>query len=149
MPAMTDEQMRQEIVRTTNACGTCILVTNGLDGYPNARVLEDHNVGEDLVFWLATWASTHKVAEVRANPKVGLMYWLADESKYVYVSAEATIIEDQEIRTDHFREAWKAYWPDGPTSPDYVLIRFEPVEFVVHHSGDLGYFPPHWTPSTQ
>ena len=146
METISDQQMREEIIRITNACGTCILITYGLDGYPNARVLEDHNVADDLVFWLATSARTGKVAEIRANHKVGLMYWLADEGKYIHVMAEATIVEDQDIRTEHFREHWYQYWPDGPTSPDYVLIRFDPVEFVVYHSGELGYFPPHWKP---
>ncbi len=149
MPDMSDEQMHAQIIRITNACPTTILITCGLDGYPNARVMEDHNVGEDLIFWLATWAGTDKVAEIRANPKVGLMYWLQAEGKYIRVTADAQIIEDPQVRADHFRDDWYQYWPDGPSSPDYVLIRFEPVEFVVYHSGELGYFPPHWKPGAE
>ena len=142
---MTDEEIRAGIINLCRECSTSTLITQTSEGHPRARIMEDHNVGEDLIFWLATSADTRKVDEIRRNPHTGLMYY-EESGAYVYVLAQGAICTDPDQRARHFREDWYQYWPEGPESDDYVLLRFEPVSIEYRPGQEMGYEIIIWQP---
>ena len=120
-------QIRDRISKTTVAH----LITIGPEGYPRARGMEDHNVGEDFIFYFATDASTRKVAEIQANPHVSVAYYHLKSRDYICVFGRAEVVMDDAERGEQWRDGWECYWPAGPTDPGYALVRVvaEAIEY--------------------
>lgn len=72
--------------------------------------------------WFFTDALSPKVEEIRADPRVLVVYADPGSSLYITVSGTATV----EHNPERARELWnihaKAWWPDGPESRDLALI---------------------------
>jgi general stress protein 26 len=103
--------------------GVAHLITWGAEGYPRARGMEDENVGSDFVFYFFTGASSRKIAEIRADPRVAIAYYEPGSRDYICVFGQAEVITDDALRSSFWRDEWKRYWPAGPTDPEYVVVR--------------------------
>jgi general stress protein 26 len=85
--------------------------------------MEDHNVGEDFIFFFETDVSTRKVAEITANPRVSISYYCPAERDYICIFGRAELVTDDGLRAARWRDGWENYWPAGPTDPGYVVVR--------------------------
>ncbi|WP_345503844.1 pyridoxamine 5'-phosphate oxidase family protein [Pedococcus ginsenosidimutans] len=100
---------------------TCMLTTVGPDGSLVSRPMATQEVEFDGDLWFFSEASSPKVAEVQADPRVNVGY--AGSSSWVSVSGRAEVVRDpakNEELWNPFAEAWFA---KGPKDPDVVLIR--------------------------
>jgi len=99
-----------------------LLVTNGKDGYPQARPMRllDRE-GEGL--WFATSRSSRKVAEIDADPRVTVLFPRTDHFNYALLRGCAEVVDEDERKHALWRDEWRDDWPSGPTDPDYVLLR--------------------------
>ncbi|MFP3902770.1 MAG: pyridoxamine 5'-phosphate oxidase family protein [Armatimonadota bacterium] len=143
---MNTEKVRRAISRIIEACHTSTLVTVDSNGRPWARQMSDHNIwpqdgGPENVLWLQTSARTHKIKHLQSNHKAGLYYFRPDEREYVYASGSCRAVSDSDLREKYFRETLLEYWPEGPTAPDYVLLRFDIETFVYYPGSEAGHFP--------
>jgi len=120
---LASDQLLEQIRRRIAGATWANLITMGPEGYPRARAMEDHNVGEDFIFFFETDASTRKLAEIAANPKVSISYYCPDERDYICIFGNAEIVMDNDLKAARWREGWENYWPAGPTDPGYVVVR--------------------------
>jgi pyridoxamine 5'-phosphate oxidase len=94
------------------------------DGFPQSRPMHliEHNLH---TLWFATSRASRKVRQIRKNPKVSVLF--VDSTRYNYAEfyGFARIVEDRERQKSLWRNDWEEDWPDGPSDPDYVLIRVE------------------------
>ena len=84
-------------------------------------------VEDDLSIWVTTFSNSRKVRQIKANPSVCLSFVDhpdGDRSAVVYGTAE--IVEDMKAK----KRVWDMapfnllqYFPDGPASKDYCLLR--------------------------
>jgi len=89
-------------------------------------------VDKDLSIWIATFASSRKVGHIRSNPKVCLEFVSQpDGDQAAVVVGVARVVRDRSEK----EAAWKlapydlaTYFPDGPGSRDYCLLRIVPAE---------------------
>ena len=122
---MSEKFTRDEIIRRVGeAIEPCngTLITIAGDGFPQARVLEDHNPYEGFAFWFATHSRTRKVAEIQAHPEVCVLYQPPDVGGYICIMGEARIRTDEEGRRYIWRDEWSQYY-SGPMAPEYVPIQ--------------------------
>jgi general stress protein 26 len=100
---------------------TCMLTTVAPDGSLVSRPMATQEVEFDGDLWFFAEASSPKVAEVQAEPRVNVAY--AGSSSWVSVSGGAEVVRDpakNEELWNAFAEAWFA---KGPQDPDVVLIK--------------------------
>ncbi len=100
-----------------------MLTTTSADGRLVSRPLATQAVEFDGDLWFATSADSHKVAEIRANPRVNVAYASRDRNDYVSVSGLAQVVDDRARTAQLWTPAMKAFFPGGPDDPDLRLIR--------------------------
>lgn len=96
--------------------------------------------------WLTTRRSPLKVRHLAANPHVSLAY-LAANHDLAYFDCTAEWIEHETGKRecwDIFRDAPApvgydpaAIWPDGPESPGFAVLRFQPCRVQAGLASDI------------
>jgi general stress protein 26 len=84
---------------------------------------------EDMTVWIATNNRSHKIQEIRNNPKVCLYY--ADHSKatgYVTITGTAVLVDDMNEKLKRKREYWSQAFPDWKY---LILIKVVPERMEV------------------
>ncbi|PPQ37448.1 General stress protein 26 [Rhodoblastus acidophilus] len=118
--------------------GVALLVTrrgDALHGRPMAALVRP---GERRIYFLADRrsASDHEIA---ANPSVYLGF-SDGSSKFVSVCGHAALHEDKTLIQKLWNAGAQAYFPDGPDSPDVVVISVDPAsaEYWDGPAGPIG-----------
>lgn len=127
----------------------CALVTVGLDGHPQARVVDPFSPEPDLTVWIATNPITRKVEQIKADPRVTLFYFDPSGPGYVTLLARAELVSDPAEKARHWKEDWAAFYADKNRGEDYILIRCKPIRLeLVSYGHDLLNDPGTWRPVT-
>lgn len=123
------------------------LITFGDDGRPQARIVDPATPEQDLTIWIATNPLTRKVAEIRHDGRVTLLYFNTALGEYVTVLGAASIVADSAAKVKHWKADWAPFYERGPRGDDYVLIRVKPSRLeVVSPSHKVVSDPKTWLP---
>lgn len=129
------EPSREAIVEAARdimvAAGPCALITIGPDGSPQARVMDAFPPQPDLTVWMGTNRGTRKVAEIRADPRVTLIYFDPANPGYATLIGTARLVDDAAEKRARFKDAWADYYPGGPEDDGYLLIEIIPRRIEV------------------
>jgi len=95
-----------------------------------ARVRLVHPTWDGEVLWFATAPGSPKARQLRANPAVDVQYQVSPpDFVHVLVRGRAELCSDEATK----RRVWdvldydlSAFWPGGPTDPNYVAVRIVP-----------------------
>lgn len=119
---MTDTEGQRKLADLISDMPIAMMTTFGPRGFhsiPMAR----QEVEPDAQMWFITSRSTDHVADIAAEPRVGLTF--SSRDSWVALTGRATVVHDRaklEELWNTFAEAWL---PGGPGDPDAVLIRVE------------------------
>ncbi|KPL01068.1 MAG: hypothetical protein AMJ91_01885 [candidate division Zixibacteria bacterium SM23_73_3] len=121
--ATTDKQKIVEIMK--KASNFSFFATSDGD-QPRVRPVSAM-VEDDMSVWVATSAASRKVQQLKKNPKVSLAFVQQPQGeKAATIIGEAEIVEDMEQK----KRVWGLasydplqFWPDGPESEDYCVLR--------------------------
>jgi len=127
-PRMTATEQRKRIAAIMKkTCGHAHFATVDC-GQPWVRSISPI-VDRDLSIWIATFASSRKVGHIRANPSICLQFVShPNGSQEAVVVGRAIVIRNKSEK----KKVWKLahdlaqYFPDGPESKDYCLLRIVP-----------------------
>lgn len=109
----------------------CMLITISESGTPNARLMQPYEPEEDFSIYMGTSPRSRKISELEGNNRITLAYHSPRENGYVSLTGNATLEFDPELRKKYWREDWRIFFPGGPDSDDYTLIRFKPQRIEV------------------
>jgi general stress protein 26 len=114
--------MSESFWRIVDSVEFPLLVTNGPDGFPRARPMTalDRDGG---TLWFATSLRSAKVREIRADPRVVLLFVKTEQFNYATLHGRAEVMDDEERKRAYWRDDWKDDWPRGPFGEDYVLLK--------------------------
>src|SRR3990172_10800392 len=125
----------------------CTLVTIGPDGQPQARIVDPFPPDADLTIWIATNPLTRKVADIRRDPRVTLLYFLPAMSEYVTVVGTAALDTDPRHKASHWKPGWTGLYKDQNRGDDYQLLRVKPSRLeVVSVRRGISNDPKTWLP---
>ena len=116
----------RDIMTTTRYCA---LITADSKGNADARTMDAFAPDENMIVWFGTNPLSRKVAEIRRNPRVTLYYFDLERLAYVSFQGIARVVTDPEEKRQHWKEDWKAFYPDREQS--YMLIAVRPVRIEV------------------
>jgi len=116
----------REIMTTTRYCA---LITTDRRGRVNARTMDAFAPDENMIVWFGTNPLSRKVFEIRHNPWVTLYYFDRDNQAYVSILGVARLVNDPKEKALHWKEDWKAFYPNRDT--DYLLIEVRPLRLEV------------------
>ena len=125
----------------------CDMVTIGEDGQPQARVIDAFPPEADMTIWIATNPLSRKVAQIRKDPRVTLLYFSPSAMAYVTVIGRAALVTNPAEKAKRWKEDWAAFYKDRNHGEDYVLIRVTPVRLeIVSYGHGLLNDPASWRP---
>jgi general stress protein 26 len=108
-------------------------MTLGASGTIQARLMQPFDPEADLTIWFGTSPTARKVKAIQEQPQVSLGYADVQNGAYVTLTGCASIETDQAQRQQYWRETFAAFWPAGPASADYVLIKVVPTRIELMH----------------
>jgi general stress protein 26 len=136
----------REIVQAARYA-TLATVAEGAD--PRARVVDPFPPDDDFTIWVATNPRSRKVAELKASPRVTLLYFNAAGAEYVGVRGRATLVTDPIEKAAHWKDEWAAFYAGGPRGPNYLLIKVVPTALEIVSPGrGFDTDPVTWRPFT-
>ena len=116
-----------------------LLVTVHPDGYPRSRPM--HIVERDTAsLWFATSLASRKIAQIKENPHVTVLFVDSARFNYASVDGDASVVVDVDKEQKLWREDWRDDWPNGPADPDYVLLRIDALRghYIRGSTGESG-----------
>ena len=111
----------------------CFLISNGENSWCKARLVQPVFIqkGTNFSIGIGTRADSQKVDELRTNSKVTLAFENAREDANLIIYGEAYVETRLEIKKRYWKKVWKMFFPDGPESKSFVVLRIEPSRMEV------------------
>lgn len=109
-----------------------LATVDSTDGTIRSRPMSTNGEVEfDGDVWFFTYGSAHKVEEIERQPQVNVSFSQPDKQNYVSLSGTAALVTDRAKITELWRPHLKAWFPDGPDTPDIALLKVnvEKAEF--------------------
>ncbi|MGE0788060.1 MAG: pyridoxamine 5'-phosphate oxidase family protein [Sandaracinaceae bacterium] len=103
---------------------TAMLVTHGDDDVPRARPMHISKREGVADLYFATRSPSPKIQELIHDSKVAVT--MQDKSRYLSISGRASVVTDRKKIEAAWSAPMKAWFPDGPSDPDLVLVHVEP-----------------------
>lgn len=119
-----DESLKRKAVEFINELRVCSLSTVN-DGAAWSRVMSTSRVEDDLTLWYASFASSDKVRQIRAEPRVCIVYYKPGMD--IRIFGQAQVLTDQVTKDGLWKEEMLMYFKGGKTDPEYVAIRVTPT----------------------
>jgi general stress protein 26 len=129
---ITPEYLLNIVRDTINSVQYCFLVTISESGkQANARLVEHHKPEPDWTIWICTSAKSRKIREIRRENHITITF--QDDSQYAYVTmlGLASVEDDPQEKQRHWQDDLLAYFPDGSTGKDYILVKFVPSRMEI------------------
>lgn len=110
-----------------------LLLTNSSGNAPSARVVQPVLEENDPFFtiWVGTRAGSRKIQEIEADDLVTLVVQDDSRSAQLILKGRASIESDNTLRRKYWQGVWRMFFPGGPLSDDYILVKFVPEEIEV------------------
>lgn len=133
----------EEVVSFLKGANIAHLATASPDGDPHVSVVSP--AVEADVLWLATTASSRKARNLRANPRVALVWQPQAE---IYLSGSAAMVSDEAEKhrlweSGLFAFDLAAFWVTAD-NPALVFVKVQPVSAMVMSIGPEGLSQQRW-----
>jgi general stress protein 26 len=137
---MADSMTLAELDDRLRAFPVAMLATISPQGAVHARPMltQEREPTGDL--WFVSALDTDKVAEIRQNPQVGVIYFRDSDNAYVSLSGTATVCDDHQLICGKWQESWRPWFPEGPDQQNLCMIQVktQSVELWEPQGGNLG-----------
>ena len=120
---MSETESISKVTDIINDSRIGMLTTINADGALVSRPLAVQEVKDDGDMWFFTSADSSQVAHVRANPAVNVSF--GKRTEWVSVAGTAEVVTDRQKIHDMWNQAVEAWFPDGPDTPEVVLLHVD------------------------
>jgi general stress protein 26 len=122
---VNNDEIREKLLQLIREFDTAMLVTVSQAGELRSRPMAIAELDVQGNLWFVTSAETAKVCEIDQHPTVNLT--LQGTSKFVSLTGTASLTQDPERVRSLWREAWRVWFPEGPTQSDLLLLQVKPT----------------------
>lgn len=103
-----------------------MLVSHATDGTPHARPMAVASAESTGDVWFATGIDSIKASELLRDARVVVVF--QGPAKFLSVSGEAQVIVNASRAAELWNEAWRPWFPEGPSDPKLALVHVRPHE---------------------
>jgi general stress protein 26 len=135
-----DGNVRQLCLSIISASLVCDLATIDENGFPHVTTVNNlrcareyptlvrlHEESDNpFTIYVSTNMQSHKMARMQANRKVSMSFCDQAGGIGFMLGGEIEIITDQDLKNRVWQKGWTLYYPGGPLSSEYGLIRLRP-----------------------
>lgn len=104
----------------------CMFCTLGYDGSISSRPMTTNEVDEEGNIWFFTNKLSEVSIEADQKNDVCLAYACPSDNDYLSVTGNASIILNKAKIKELWKDAYKAWFPEGTNDPDLALIKVVP-----------------------
>lgn len=119
-------QARAHLLSLIEDFGSAILATRTAEGGVRGRPMSFAEVQEDGTMCFSSSLDDPKVAELQAEPHVGV--FMQGKTKWVSVSGKARVVRDRALIDRLWSDSWKLWFPEGKNDPKLCIIVVAPTE---------------------
>lgn len=116
-------------------CDNVTVASVDSNGYPRPVQMSKIRANGFSEVWMATSASSVKVADFRRNDKAGLCYEHYGDG--VALRGTVEVVFDDVLRKEMWQDWFIHHFPGGPADSDYVLLRFVGKEATFWINGEF------------
>ena len=141
---MRTEELKEASTQLMATAPVAYVTTIGPGGYPytramfnlrngdqfsgQARLFAEHQ--DDLLVFFSTNTSSHKLDQIKADPRVSVYYCSPDQFHGLMLSGDIGGVDDSALRHTIWNEGWERYYPGGPDDPDHTVLCLRPKRAV-------------------
>ncbi len=100
----------------------CTIATIDDQGFPRASSISSIKVEGLHTMWFSTGLSSGKVRCLKKNNKVSVCY--QQEGQNVTLMGIIDILTNEEIKRELWVDWFIEHFPEGPTDPNYCILKF-------------------------
>ena len=112
----------------------CFVVTVGLGGEPNARVVRPGPLRPDWTIGFMTELYCRKVKEIQAARYFTMAFQHDEEQAYVSLLGRPQLIEDVNIKRAIWSKEADRFHPGGPNDPNVIIVRLNTERIEIYNS---------------
>ncbi len=119
----SEHQLKEVAKKVIANSQSCNLITLDKTGAPRARAMDSFPVEDDFTVWFGTNSISRKVKQIEKDSRVTLYFLSKDNSGYVVIAGEATLVNDENLKEKYWKKEWRQFYPDK--KKNYLLIKVE------------------------
>lgn len=124
----------KKLVDLIHQFDNAMLITHDGDRL-DARPMAIAKAEDDGGLWFVTDRQSSKVMEITASTDVGVT--MQGHAEFVYLSADALVLDDRVMLEKLWQDAWRIWFPDGIDDPAIVLLHIVPRSGVYWDNSGL------------
>lgn len=86
-----------------------------------SRPMASHGVDEQGDLWFLSSRDSRKIAQITANPRVGVA--LTSRDVWISVAGTAEVVEDDQKAAELWSPQMESWFPQGPDDPSVVVVK--------------------------
>jgi general stress protein 26 len=118
----------EKIAELIKGIHICMMTTAAADGSFDSRPMATQKTEFDGTLWFLTKGESGKVAEIRNDDHIGLMYSNPDDHSYVAIKGVASVSQDKARIHQLWNPMFKAWFPEGEDDPSITVLKVEVTE---------------------
>lgn len=122
--SLTEEEALKQGLELMETQNFCLLATNGDNGFPNIKGMNNIRHEGLKRIWFSTNTSSRRVQQLKRDNKACVYYVNNEQFKGLMLIGEIDILQDIESRKMLWSEGAEIYYPLGVEDPDYSVLRF-------------------------
>lgn len=103
-------------------CDVVVLASIDTEGCPRPIPLSKVKNEGISTLWFATGSDSVKTRNFRSNPNAGVCFYKEGDS--VGLTGKVEVVTDAEEKRACWQDWFIAHFPEGPTDPNYVILKF-------------------------
>lgn len=121
---MNDTTESEDLIRTLEEIGTCMLTTVDAEGRLVSRPMSIAHIDEDNQFWFFSRVGAEKVDDIVGEGQVNLAF--VKGKTWVSVAGAASVSTDESKKAELWELGARAYFAEGPEDAEAALILVQP-----------------------
>jgi general stress protein 26 len=112
---------------------TCLLGTNGEDGFPRIKAMLNLKHEGLKKIWFSTNTSSRRVRQLKKDHRACVYYLDEINFKGLLLVGTIEVLQDIDSRKMLWTAGAEVYYPLGVEDPDYTVLRFTAVRGNFYH----------------
>lgn len=135
--AENKDRLLQKAEEVLSRCGDVTVASVNAQGFPRPVPMAIMKTVGCSEIWMSTGADSLKTIEFKANPKAGLCYSCNGDS--VAMRGMVEVVTDDALRKEMWKDWMIYHFTQGPTDPNYVLLRFTGMDATIWISNEFAH----------